>query len=146
MSSLVQRVRPLALFALSGCLALLVDTAVLYLFRPALGDYGARLVSFCFAATFTWWFNRTFTFGRAAQVRALSIWAEYSAYLSSMAVGGVVNYGAYAASVYWVDAVRAQPAWGVAIGSLFGMVLNFWSAHRILRARLGNEADPGAKS
>jgi len=141
MSSLVQRLRPLALFGVSGCLALLVDMGVLYLCRPALGDYGGRAVSFWAAATFTWWFNRTLTFGSDAASQnttahssaQLGIWAEYGAYLSSMLVGGVVNYGAYAASVHWVDAVRAQPAWGVAIGSLCGLTLNFLSARRILQ-------------
>lgn len=147
MPSLAQRLRPLALFGASGCLALLVDMGVLYLCRPALGDYGGRVVSFWAAATFTWWFNRTFTFGAGTPAavepqdathpspQRLGIWAEYGAYLSSMLVGGVVNYGAYAASVHWVDAVRAQPAWGVAIGSLTGLTINFLSARRILRGR-----------
>lgn len=141
MSPLLQSLRPLALFGMSGCLALLLDMGVLYLCRPALGDYGARAVSFWAAATFTWGFNRRLTFGpngTAAQATGpsptrMGIGAEYLAYLSSMLAGGVVNYGAYAASVHWVDAVRAQPVWGVVIGSLTGLTINFLSARRILQ-------------
>ncbi|MGE5450661.1 MAG: GtrA family protein [Acidobacteriota bacterium] len=124
--------RSLALFCVSGGLALLVDIGVLYALKGALGHYGARAVSFWCAATFTWWFNRTFTFQGA---RPASIWAEYLAYLSSMAVGGALNYGAYVVSLQALEGVRAHPELGVAIGSLAGLGFNFLSARRILRKR-----------
>lgn len=124
--------RSLTLFCVSGGLALLVDIGVLYALKGTLGYYGARAVSFWCAATFTWWFNRTFTFHGA---KPASIWAEYVAYLSSMAVGGGLNYGAYVLSLQAFELVRAQPALGVAIGSLTGLSVNFLSARRILRKR-----------
>ncbi len=122
--------RSLALFCVSGGLALLVDIAVLYALKGAMGYYGARAVSFWCAATFTWWFNRTFTF---QGTKPSSIWAEYLAYLSSMVVGGVLNYGAYVLSLQAFEVVRAHPELGVAIGSLAGLGFNFLSARRILR-------------
>jgi putative flippase GtrA len=127
----LQRFRSLALFVVSGCLALLVDMGVLALTRPWLGNYVGRGVSFLAAVVFTWLFNRHVTFKTAAP-RSGSLAGEFAAYLSSMMVGGAINYGAYAASLQWVDAVRAQPLWGVAIGSLFSMVFNFLASRRIL--------------
>lgn len=128
----LHRFRSLALFGVAGVLALFVDIGVLYLCRPWLGDYGGRAVSFLAAATFTWLFNRHITFKGPRQG---GIAREYALYLSSMVVGGAINYGAYAASLQAFEAVRAQPAWGVAIGSLVGMVFNFLSARRILRSK-----------
>lgn len=125
--------RSLALFCVSGGLALLVDIGVLYALKGAMGYYGARAVSFWCAATFTWWFNRTFTFQGA---KPDSIWAEYLAYLSSMVVGGALNYGAYVLSLQAFDAVRSEPALGVAIGSLTGLAVNFLSARRILHKQV----------
>lgn len=128
-SALLQRFRSLFLFCVSGGLALFVDIGVLYVSRPWLGDYGGRALSFLAAATFTWLFNRHITFRGPKEGSVLK---EYLAYLSSMLVGGAINYGAYAASLQAFDAVRAQPAWGVAIGSLVGLVFNYLSAKRIM--------------
>jgi putative flippase GtrA len=130
----LQRFRSLALFVVSGCLALLVDMGVLALTRPWLGNYVGRGVSFLAAVVFTWLFNRHITF-KAVAPRSGSLAGEFAAYLSSMMVGGAINYGAYAASLQWVDAVRAQPLWGVVIGSLFSMVFNFLASRRILGSR-----------
>jgi putative flippase GtrA len=132
--SALQRFRSLALFCVSGGLALLVDVGVLYLCRPWLGDYGGRAVSFLCAASFTWLFNRHITFKGPKEG---SVLAEYVAYLASMMVGGAINYGAYVASLQAFDAVRAQPAWGVAIGSLAGLVFNYLSARRIMQRKAG---------
>jgi putative flippase GtrA len=130
----LQRFRAFALFCVSGGLALLVDIGVLLACRPWLGDYGGRALSFLAAATFTWLFNRHITFKGPKPV---GIWAEYTAYLSSMLVGGAINYGAYAASLQALEAVRAQPAWGVAIGSLAGLAFNFVAARRIMQGAQG---------
>lgn len=129
-SALLQRFRSLILFCVSGGLALFVDIGVLALSRPWLGNYGGRAVSFLAAATFTWLFNRNITFRGPKEGSVLK---EYLSYLSSMLVGGAINYGAYAASLQAFEVVRAQPAWGVAIGSLAGLVFNYLSARRIMK-------------
>jgi putative flippase GtrA len=128
----LQRFRSLALFCVSGSLALLVDIGVLYLTKPVLGVYGGRAVSFLCAATFTWLFNRHITFKGVRQGGVLS---EYLTYLSSMAVGGAINYGVYVACLQAFDVVRAQPAIGVGISSLFGLVFNYLAAKRIIEGR-----------
>ncbi|WP_290870634.1 GtrA family protein [Aquabacterium sp.] len=127
------RHRSLCLFAVSGCLALGVDVGLLWWAQPLLGHYGGRLLSFWGAATFTWWFNRTLTFRPTGARTRGGLLAEYTAYLSSMALGGALNYGAYAAAVSLLPLVHRHPALGVALGSLVGMGFNFWSARRILR-------------
>ncbi len=129
-------------FGVSGVLALGVDVGVLALAQGTLGHYGGRVLSFWAAATFTWGFNRWVTFGRAraqarddggkAQASPLPLWREYLSYFGSMAVGGSLNYGAYAAAVAAVPLVHAHPSLGVALGSLVGMGFNFLAARRIL--------------
>jgi putative flippase GtrA len=94
--------------------------------------YGGRVCSFLVAATFTWAFNRNITFAGEKQGSVLK---EYLAYLSSMAVGGAINYMAYAGSVNLFEAVRREPAWGVAIGSLAGLGFNYLSARRIMQGK-----------
>jgi putative flippase GtrA len=126
------RCRAPALFAIAGGLALLLDVAVLYLVKPWLGLYAARVLSFLAAATFTWMFNRHITFDGP---RMGSVGSEYLRYLSSMLLGGAVNYAVYAGSVQAFESIAVQPAWGVALGSLAGMVLNFLSARRIMKGR-----------
>ena len=126
------RYRAPLLFCVSGGLAMLVDIGVLYVGRPWFGNYGGRALSFLAAVTFTWLFSRNITFSRTNELGA---WKEYLAYLSSMLVGGAVNYGAYAASLYFFGFVRVQPAWGVAIGSLSGLTFNYLSARRIIQGK-----------
>ena len=126
------RFRPLIMFGVSGVMALFIDIGVLYVLKPWLGLYGARACSFLAAASFTWLFNRSITFKGP---KTGSIVVEYLAYLSSMLVGGAINYLTYAFSVKSVDAIHAQPAWGVALGSLVGMGFNFLSARRIMQKK-----------
>ena len=128
--TLLQRFRSLILFCVSGGLALFVDIGVLYVSRPWLGNYGGRALSFLVAATFTWLFNRNITFKGPKEGSVLK---EYLTYLSSMAVGGAINYGTYAACIQAFEAVRHQPEWGVAIGSVVAMGFNFMSARRIMK-------------
>ncbi|WP_290644162.1 GtrA family protein [Aquabacterium sp.] len=127
---MLQRFRSLILFCISGGLALFVDIGVLYVSRPWLGSYGGRVLSFLAAATFTWLFNRNITFKGPKEGSVLK---EYLTYLSSMAVGGAINYGTYAACIQAFEMVRHQPEWGVAIGSVVAMGFNFMSARRIMK-------------
>lgn len=126
------RFRSPILFCVSGALALFVDIGMLYVCKPWLGVYGGRACSFLAAATFTWAFNRHITF--TGEKRG-SLLREYIAYLASMAVGGAINYLAYAASLSLLPIVRSEPAWGVAIGSLAGLTFNYLSARRIMQGR-----------
>jgi putative flippase GtrA len=135
-------------FGVSGVLALGVDVGVLALAQGALGHYGGRLLSFWAAATFTWGFNRRVSFAGARSraqalgaepgaqpqqpVHQLPLCHEYLGYLGSMAVGGALNFGTYAAAVATLPLVHAHPGLGVALGSLVGTGFNYLAARRIL--------------
>jgi putative flippase GtrA len=127
-----RRLRSLVLFCVSGGLALFVDIGVLYALKALLGNYGARVVSFWCAATFTWAFNRTFTFEGSKHGGMV---AQYLSYMAAMVVGGALNYATYALAVSSVAAVARQPALGVALGSLVGLTFNYLSARRIMQKK-----------
>jgi putative flippase GtrA len=127
-------------FGIVGGIGFLVDAGLLQLMLQfGLGYYGGRLISFLAAATTTWILNRSFTFRRdspsgthPAPTQPLGEWL---AYLGLMVIGGVVNYGTYAAAVELSETVRRVPALGVALGSLAGMAINFWSAKTMVFER-----------
>jgi F0F1-type ATP synthase assembly protein I len=50
-----------------------------------------------------------------------------------MALGGLLNYAAYALGIGLIDALARTPAWGVAMGSLLGMSANYVSARRVIQ-------------
>lgn len=118
-------------FALGGVLGFLVDAGLLHVLMrdAAVGVYPARVVSFVFAASTTWLWNRTFTF---AHRRHLDAGAEWSRWLAVMGVGALLNYTVFAALVAWVDAVRHWPVLGVAAGSGVAAVVNFGSARKVV--------------
>lgn len=127
-------------FAAVGVAGFVVDTAVLYLAKDALGLglYGGRLLSFLVAATATWFLNRTFTFSRppasALGVRALV--GEWLRFLSVNSIGGLVNYGVYTALVVTVARVAEHPVLGVAAGAIAGLAFNYLgSKHAVFRHR-----------
>ena len=127
-------------FGIVGGIGFLVDAGLLRLLLTlGLGYYGGRVVSFLAAATTTWILNRSFTFRRespSATHPAPSHPAEeWLAYLGLMVIGGVVNYGTYAAAVEFSDLVRRYPELGVALGSIAGMAINFWSAKTMIFER-----------
>ena len=126
--------RPFVRFAAAGVAALLVDLAVLHLLAPWLGWYLARAASFLAAASFTWWFNRSFTFRGAPGSHArLSIGREYLTYITSMLGGAAINYTVYVLTLHWLPgAGAAAPTVGVALGSCAGLISNFTAARMLL--------------
>ena len=60
---------------------------------------------------------------------------EWLAYLGLMVIGGTVNYATYAAAIEISDLVRRHPELGVALGSIAGMAINFWSAKTMIFER-----------
>jgi len=115
--------RELALFGLVGVIGFVADAGILYLFKATFGLYFGRLISFVSAVFVTWVLNRHLTFKQRSS--GLSLSREFSRYFVSMLGGGVVNYASYATLVYFVDVIANQPVWGVAFGSLAGMLVNF---------------------
>jgi len=120
----------LLLFAVSGVIGFVVDTAVLYLLAPFLGPFYARAVSFLAAVFATWLVNRALAFKN--RTSALSKKAEFLRYLALMLAGGLVNYAAYSALVVYSPLVRQYLVLGVAAGSLAGMAVNYLSSRFLI--------------
>jgi putative flippase GtrA len=122
-------------FGIVGGIGFLVDAGLLHaMLQLGLGYYGGRAVSFLAAATATWILNRSFTFRRETS-SATHPAGEWLTYLGLMVIGGVVNYGTYALAVALSDPVRRYPVLGVALGSIAGMAINFWSAKTMVFER-----------
>lgn len=128
-------IRQVLFFAVAGVIGLLVDIAVLYAVRDAIGPFYGRVVSFLAAVLATWLVNRTYTFGGHSS--GLSRKREFTAYLTLMLVGGAVNYAAYSALVLGSATVRQHLFLGVAAGSLAGMAVNFLTSKYVLFRREG---------
>ena len=92
------------------------------------------------AATVPWILNRSFTFRRDAPSAFAHPATEWLSYLGLMLIGGVANYGAYALAIATSETVRAHVWLGVALGSLAGMVINFWTSKRIIFERSPGES------
>lgn len=118
-------------FCMVGTLGFLVDLGVLYAAAPLVGWYLGRVVSFVAAATATWLLNRRYTFADSPANAAEGRWGQYLRYLASMLGGAAVNYGVYAATLAFL-AVPHAPAWGVALGSVAGLAVNFASARLLV--------------
>jgi putative flippase GtrA len=116
-------------FCVVGTVGFVVDLGTLYAVSPWLGWHGGRAVSFLAAASATWWLNRRFTFGGAVlqEQERMGAAREYLRYLASMLGGALVNYGAYAVVLRYMDSDLA-PLCGVAAGSIAGLAVNFLSA------------------
>jgi putative flippase GtrA len=114
-------------FAMVGAAGFLVDAAILAfgLHIVGLDKYLARALSFVCAATFTWAANRRFTFrDTASQSRA----REWARFLAVNGVGGLINYGTYAALVTFAAAPFSNPFLALACGSLMGLAFNFFGS------------------
>lgn len=120
-------------FGLVGLAGFVVDASILILSASVLGLYWGRIFSFLIAATLTWFLNRNFTFIQSSTVSLESskIVREYFSYLMLMLWGAVVNYLAYVIVLRSLTSTVA-PLLGIAVGSAAGMVVNFFSARRIL--------------
>jgi putative flippase GtrA len=118
-------------FAAVGAAGFVVDASVLHFATHVLasGLYLGRVLSYLAAATATWMLNRRYTFAAA---RSDGLVGEWSRFLATNAVGGLVNYAVYAALVTLVRQVALWPALGVAAGSLAGLLINFTLSRRLV--------------
>ena len=111
----------LALFAIAGGGGFLIDAGVLWLmlnFTPA-GPFLARAVAIVIAMNFTWFFNRSYTFG--ASVR--SVTREGMRYGTVGAVTALTNYGLYAGLLFSMPLL--QPLAALVFASIGAMGLSF---------------------
>lgn len=118
-------------FGMVGTLGFCVDSAALYLLMYGVGanPYGARVVSFLLSATVTWALNRVFTFRGHHGGSKRTQWAKF---LAANSVGGMVNYGTFAALIGWGEPFSTDPVLAVAAGSLAGMMFNFTASKAVV--------------
>jgi putative flippase GtrA len=133
--------RRLLRFCAVGAAGFIVDAAFLYACASFLGWYGARVISFFAAATFTWVLNRRYTFTNLKTEAEVnnesplpppdSMGRQYGQYLLSMMLGGCVNYTVYVATVHWIQ-LPYTALIGVAFGSCAGLGINYVAASRVV--------------
>jgi len=126
------RIRTLVQFLMFGTVGTcgwLIDTVTVYGLRQQLGLYGAGLVSYVVAATFTWLCNRLWTFRGRGSGPAHRQWARF---LAVNFVGFVLNRGTYALLVTFVALCAAQPVFATGAGAIAGMFMNFGLSRAIV--------------
>ncbi len=119
-------------FGTVGAAGFVVDTAVVYALRGAIGIYAAGAVAYCVAATFTWVFNRLWTFRSAPRGAAGRQWILF---LATQSAGFVVNRGVFALLVTFSAFCATYPVVAIAAGVAAGMFLNFAAAKRFVFAQ-----------
>lgn len=115
-------------FAVAGGAGFLVDASVLalLLWATPLGPLVARVFAIAAAMFFTFWLNRTFTFGRSHR----GIAAEGTRYGGVGISAALLNYAVYSALVLAFPALR--PVLAVAVASLVAMVWSFLGYSRFV--------------
>jgi putative flippase GtrA len=129
---MVKLSREIALFAVGGVGGLVVDTSIVQLLVGLANwnPYLARVPSFLLAATFTWWWNRHYTFAARRSDRAAH--AEWLHWIGLMSFGAVINYGIYALLLMGFPALHPWPAVPAAAGSVVAALVNFSTARGML--------------
>lgn len=102
--------------------------------------HAARVVSFLFAVTVTWQFNRRFTFAAGHATR--HPFHEWARYLASSLLGGAVNYAAFSLAIAVSALARRHLVIGVAIGAAAGMVVNYLLYSRYVFGRAAAASEP----
>ena len=118
-------------FGTVGAAGFVVDTTMVYGLRHAIGIYAAGAAAYVIAASFTWIFNRLWTFSDSARVPARRQWAVF---LATQSVGFVINRGVFAALVTFNTFCAEHPVVAIAAGVAAGMFINFAAARRYVFA------------
>ena len=120
--------KKLARFVVAGGLGFAVDAGVTlgFLALTPLGPFIARLLAMTMALGFTWYINRTFTFGRSHR----PLVEEGFLYGFIGIVSALVNYGIYA--LLLLRNPMIQPIFALVIASLAAMALSFFGYSRFV--------------
>ena len=92
--------------------------------------YLARVISFLVAASFTWWWNRRYTFANRGSGRAVPV--EWLRWVALMGAGALVNFGVYVLLLLAFSALHRWPALAAAAGSAVAALINFSAARTLL--------------
>jgi putative flippase GtrA len=125
----IQLLRQFIRFGIIGTAGLVPDTITVYATRGWLGLYGAGVVAYFVAATFTWSLNRAWTFRGQGSGKAHHQWLRF---LAANGVGFVFNRGTYAILVTVSPLCHDHPVIAIAAGALVSMFLNFGLSRRLV--------------
>lgn len=129
--------KQLSQFAFAGAIGFVADAGVLLIVHAWAGPYAGRFMSFAAAVFTTWLINRSLTF--RAEKDGKPLHREFSLYFLSMLGGGVINVIIYFCLVFYFKlSVEMLPV-AVAIGSLGGMMVNFWLSKRFVFTARGSQ-------
>ena len=116
-------------FGVVGASGVVVDTAVVYATKGSLGLNGAGIPAYLVAATWTWAFNRWWTFaGRGSG----PMWRQWLRFLAANMTGFVLNRGAYFLLIAFSATCRDYPVIAVGVGAIAGMFANFVASRRLV--------------
>lgn len=123
--------RQALLFLTGGSVAFLIDAGGVQVLVSLLGmdPFIARAISWAFAVSFTFGFNRLITF-RFAERRHL--FRQWMAYVGSQSAGLLANLAVYISLVGTSPFFAAFPALAVACGAVLGATCNFLLAKRVI--------------
>ncbi|WP_440996831.1 GtrA family protein [Arhodomonas sp. SL1] len=116
-----------------------IDILILYLLHGAggLNVYLARIFSYGTAMTVGYFLNNRYTFRDHRRTRHLA--AELSRFYAVFGLGGLINYGVFAAIVAVGDVADAGPTvrfWlpllGIWMGGIGGMAFNYGVSHKLV--------------
>lgn len=116
-------------FGVVGASGVPVDAATVYACRMTMGIYGAGAVAYLVAATWTFAFNRLWTFRDHAHG---AIWRQWLAFLGANLTGMVLNRGTFFLLVTFSVTCAAYPVLAVAAGAIAGMFANFVASRRLV--------------
>jgi putative flippase GtrA len=119
------------LFAISGVFGYFTDLLITLLLGGVIGFYFSRIPAFIGATLVTWAFNRSVTF-KDRESKHDKLIFEYLHYASLMILGLVVNYITYGISIYLLPEAVWSVAIAVAVGSLSGMVVNYFNSKKYI--------------
>jgi putative flippase GtrA len=130
-------------FLVAGATGFVVDAGLLWLLViSGVDPRPARLASFAAAVLVTWLINRSRTFEDRAGPPSLR---EFGRYLTASIAAAALNLGIYMSLVSFVPAFTAMPVLAVAVSTLAGMGLNFWSYATVVFSARG-KAEPASAS
>jgi len=110
-------------FACVGTGGFILDTSIVYATRGLLGIYAAGIAGYVGGSVLTWTLNRSWTFRE--RVTTKPSFQQWLTYLAASSAGFVLNRGAFFAAITCSSFVAEYPVFGVAIGSVAGLLLNF---------------------
>ena len=113
-----------------GSVGFIFDGGLLWLLLTiGVNPYLARLISFPIAVLATWWLNRIWTFESAARARPFS---QLNRYILIQMLGALTNYLVYVSYLLVFDTSSRQALAGFALGSAFGMIVNYLGMRRLV--------------